>query len=500
MKNKRKELSIKWKVFAYLSAFVGALLVLLWLFQIVFLDSFYQAIKTRAIKSASESIAKNIDDSDLQSYLEGIANRDDICVRILSTQGEELYSVDIRPDCMIHKLPAQALVEQCFEKAEGNGGTAFETFSTDFVLPPHEAMRDKQDGDGGEENWEKDRRGYKKKREVVMRSMIHAEIVTFADGTDAIILLNSVISPINATVETLRVQLGYITVILLVLSLFIALLLSRRVAEPIISINDSAKELARGRYDTRFGGRGYREVSELSDTLNYAAKELSKVEQLRRELIANISHDLRTPLTMITGYAEVMRDLPGENTPENVQIIIDEANRLSTLVSDVLDISKFQSGTQELAPGEFSLTALVREIIGRYGKLTGQEGYQIRFDYGAEVMVNADEVRLSQVIYNLINNAINYTGEDKSITVRQTVHEGRVRLEVIDNGAGIAADELPLIWDRYYKVDKAHKRAAVGSGLGLSIVRGILELHHADYGVESTPGKGSTFWFELPVL
>lgn len=126
------------------------------------------------------------------------------------------------------------------------------------------------------------------------------------------------------------------------LALIFAAIMSKKVSKPIIKINESAKELAKGNVAVHFDGEGYREITELNDTLNYAAEELSKVENLRRELIANVSHDLRTPLTMITGYAEVMRDIPGENTPENVQIIIDEANRLTSLVNDMLDISSFR--------------------------------------------------------------------------------------------------------------------------------------------------------------
>jgi signal transduction histidine kinase len=313
-------------------------------------------------------------------------------------------------------------------------------------------------------------------------------------------MVNSQLTPVDATVNTLRIELVWITAIMVLLSLVIALLISRQVSKSFIKMNESAKELAKGNFDVRFEGKDYKEVAELSDTLNATAVELGKNEGLRRELIANVSHDLRTPLTMIIAYAEVMRDLPGENSPENVQVVIDEAERLTNLVNDMLDISKLQAGVLEKNAAVYNLTESIESVFGRYNKLKEQDGYTILFEYDQKIMVEADEYKIFQVIYNLINNAINYTGPDKTIWVRQIVKDGSVRIEVTDSGMGIAPEDLPYVWDRYYKVDKSHKRAVMGTGLGLSIVKNVLELHNAAYGVESTVGAGSTFWFELKIV
>jgi signal transduction histidine kinase len=265
-------------------------------------------------------------------------------------------------------------------------------------------------------------------------------------------------------------------------------------------MNESAKQLAHGRYDVVFSGEGYRETHELADTLNYASYELSRLDRLQKELIANISHDLRTPLTMIKGYGEVMRDIPGENTAENIQVVIDETTRLSELVNDLLDLSKIQSGSRKAVFEDFDLTAAVEEVMKRYDAFTAHQGYHITFMADERATVFADRGMILQVLYNLINNAVNYTGDDLSVAVVQTVSNGRVRISVTDTGQGIEADEIPQIWERYYKVDKVHRRAMIGTGLGLSIVKGVLELHNATYGVESEVGKGSTFWFELDIL
>lgn len=330
------------------------------------------------------------------------------------------------------------------------------------------------------------------------QNMNYVSVVSSENLHKRISIINAQLTPVGATIDTIRTQFAIIAVILVGIALLLAVYLSKRVAKPIIAINSGAKLLANGDYDASFSGKGYLEIEELSDTLNYAAKELSKVEKLRRELIANMSHDLRTPLTMISGYGEVMRDIPGENTPENVQIIIDETKRLTNLVNDMLDLSKIQSGVQELNLIEMNITQEIKNIIKRYDTLLKKDEYDIHFEYKEEVIVKADVIKLNQVIYNLINNAINYTGEDNQVIIRQHVKDGKVRIEIIDHGPGIEKEQLPYIWERYYKVDKTHVRSKVGSGLGLSIVKGLLELHHAEYGVESEKNKGSIFWFSLP--
>ena len=330
----------------------------------------------------------------------------------------------------------------------------------------------------------------------MVESVIYIHVVNIADE-NYILMVNTQLTPVDATVQTLRVELIWITAVMVVLSLIIALLISRQISKSFIKINDSAKEMAKGKLDVYFEGDDYREIAELSATLNATAAELYKNEKFRRELIANVSHDLRTPLTMIIAYAEVMRDLPGENSPENVQVVIDEAQRLTNLVNDMLDISKLQAGVMQMNASEYNLTESIESVFERYNKLKEQEGYNISFEYDKKVLIEADEYKIFQVIYNLVNNAINYTGDDKNVLVRQMIVNDKVRIEVIDSGEGIAPENVKYVWDRYYKVDKTHKRALMGTGLGLSIVKNILELHGAEYGVESVVGKGSTFWFEL---
>lgn len=484
MKHKFRETPIKWKLLGAFAGFTLVMLGLLWTFQVVFLDQFYKGIKTRDINAAGDTLAQHAYDSDLDSIVQNLAAQYELCIMILDThQNRIIASADTLPDCRIHKMNDSTELLRLYLLALENGGKYVErTVNTrpmiyfqnqHFFLAP--SSQEEQE------------------------SMILVQVLESDNRPDRMLLLNSVLSPVSATVQTLRIQLLLVTFLMIGLSLILSLFLSRRLARPITKVNESAKRLAQGDYETRFEGKGYREIAELNETLNRTAAELSKVEGLRKELLANISHDLRTPLTMITGYAEMMRDLPGEGTPENIQVIIDEANRLTRLVNDLLDLSKLQAGVQELNVVRLNLTNMIHGILGRYAKLTEQDGYQIEVSLADDVWVDADESKLSQVVYNLINNAINYTGSDKRIMVRLTRQGEWARVEIQDTGVGIPGDQLELVWDRYYKLDRTHKRAAVGTGLGLSIVKNVLELHKARYGVESVVGRGSTFWFELMI-
>lgn len=512
---KHEKISIKWKIFLYLLAFVGILLVLLWLIQIYYLDTLYKKIRTNETEVFTSEIIGVLesDSANIEEQIDALAAQKNMIVYVADTEGNVIYSAEYIPNSRLDSMPKELLL-RFYEQAKANGGSAKVEFeggiSKAFMDAAHDSMEaDMPAGEespmqtdipAGEENpMEADvPAGFLQNHgQERAESVIYANVVEIG-GEDCILLVNAQLTPVDATVNTLRVELVWITVVMIILSLVIALLISRQVSKSLIRINASAKEMAGGDLTVRFEGKDYREVAELSDTLNMTARELEKNERLRRELIANVSHDLRTPLTMIIAYAEVMRDLPGENTPENVQVVIDEAERLTNLVNDMLDISKLQAGVLEKHASVYNLTESIESVFERYNKLKEQEGYTINFSYDRKVMVEADEDKIFQVIYNLVNNAINYTGEDRQVWIRQRVKDdGYVRIEVTDSGEGIEPEVLPYVWDRYYKVDKTHKRAVMGTGLGLSIVKNILELHSARYGVDSEPGKGSTFWFEL---
>lgn len=457
--------------------------------------------KSAQVEKNASVIATSIkENKNVQGTIENVASYNSLSVYVYDSTS--IFS--LKYDCE-YDSPATALdleyhdVYSYYRSASENGGQ-YMSVTNNHTEQASRNKLEKLFGNQATPDYAGNKLHWSQNSSEKNQNMVYADIIQLQDGSECFLVVTSSITPLGNTVEIIRDQLYIVSVVFVLLAIFISLYASRKIAKPISKTNTAAKELAKKNYHVDFDATGYLEVEELNDTLNYAKTELAATEKLQKELIANISHDLRTPLTMITGYGEVMRDLPGENTPENVQVIIDEATRLSSLVNDLLDLSKLQSGAIQPEKAHYCLTESIETIFARYSKLKEQDGYNISFESSEKVYVNADELKISQVIYNLVNNAINYVGEDKTVIVTQTVTDKKVRIEVTDHGDGIPADKLCNIWDRYYKVDKEHKRGVIGSGLGLSIVKSILDAHNARYGVRSTQGEGSTFWFELDAV
>ena len=473
-KKTKKKIGIYQQMFIGFTVFTAITVLLLWVFQIFLLAPFYRAIRTGEMKSTSQNIERILKsgeytyDEITEQCIE-IFNKTDINILICDELGNNMNGV-YNPYIPLYlsRLSRDDCIN-IFNEVRSLGGT-------------YSFFEEEKRGFGGV------------KPLNAGDTYIYIATPFDSNSNNWLILLETEITPVDSTVDTLKIQLWCLTAVMVLMGIFLAVFIARKISKPIVLINQSAKQLALGNTDIEFASGGSREVRELSETLNYAAGELSKVEHLRRELLSNVSHDLRTPLTMIKGYGEVMRDLPGENTPENVQIIVDEAERLSNLVRDLLDLSTIESGTVPLTLEKFNLTDDIRNTLKRYDKLAD---YTFEFDYSEDVFVNADRLKISQVVYNLVNNAIIYAGEDKTVYLRQGLNGDKVCIEVTDHGEGIPADKLRDIWERYYKVDKEHKMAQVGTGLGLSIVKNILNMHGGEYGVTSEIGVGSTFWFEL---
>ncbi len=294
-------------------------------------------------------------------------------------------------------------------------------------------------------------------------------------------------------------------VIVILLAALVSLNVSQKLTSGLKNLSSTAVRFSKGDFNVEFENAEYQELASLSDTLNSVRDEVKKSGDFQRDLLANVSHDLKTPLTMIKAYASMIREISGNNPEKrdkHLQVIIDEADRLTGLVNDVLNVSKLTSNLDEIKFKVFNLTEYLYGIINKFEYLQETQGYTFMVDIDPNLYTRADEEKIGQVIYNLLGNAVNYTGSDKTvyISLKLNLSDERIKLSIRDTGKGIAKDDLQDIWNRYYRVKENHQRPVKGTGLGLglNIVKIILKNHSFDYGVESELDKGSTFWVDFP--
>lgn len=441
----------------YLALFSFGILGFVWLFQIVFLNSFYEWNKTNKMHTLAKKITIDYKKGEYQSLGE-LSYLNEICIEVVFNNNT-IYSTSN------------------FSKGCINDNSSI-SYKKDFIAS------------------NKDYKTYKLVNKFFNNNSI---IIAQKIEDNKYMYISSSLVPLNSTTAILTKQFAYVSVGVLLLSFLIAYLISKKLTGPIISLNKAAKNLGKSNSLEFPTDSDIIELNELAKTLNTAKEELSKTELLRRELLANVSHDLKTPLTMIQAYAEMARDLNSDNKEKrvtNLNIIIEEAKRLNLLVNDVVDLSRMQANFDVLEYSSFCINNLVNTIIEHYNYLE-KDGYKVRLIAKEKMYVQADYKRIEQALYNLINNAINYTGEDRIIIIKLSKLNKHILVEIIDHGKGIKKEDLPLIWDKYYKVDRKYSRNKIGTGIGLSIVKNIFERHNLKYGVKSTLNKGTTFYFEL---
>ena len=445
-----------WKYFLLFSIFI---LIFLWTTEVFFFDQYYKNNKIKNTKEVATTILKNKDSENLVNIINQKSMEKEVCIEIVDDGGLPLYTASFRGKGCLPKNISNNQFKSNFIKSKKNQET-FEIINQNY------------------------------NNETIV------EAIKLEDNTFAFI--NSSIEPIESITYLNRNLLIVATLIIILLSLVTSYYISKHISTPIINLNNQAKRLAKQDFKVEFESETkIEEIKELETTLNYAKGELEKTDELRRDLMANVSHDLKTPLTMIKAYAEACTEIhknKPEKQQEDMNTIINETERLTTLVNDILTLSKMQNNIEELEIEEFDLIELINQILKTYTYLEEKENYSFIFNKDKDkYLIKADKKKLEQVIYNLLNNAINYTGEDNKVLIE--VKKNKVL--ITDTGKGIKNEDLPYIWDRYYKNKKKHKRNLVGTGLGLSIVKQILESHKYKYGVESKLDKGTTFYFEI---
>lgn len=317
----------------------------------------------------------------------------------------------------------------------------------------------------------------------------------------ASLFLHTDMSRINASVRQVWMDVLLYSCIAVLVAFLAVSYTTGRITKPIIDMNATVLRFSKGEFDLRLPAKGQDEVAQLGKSFNLMANELNTLEQSRRSFVANVSHELRSPLTSMRGFLEAMQDgtIPEEECPKYIDIVIDENRRMTGMVNDLLDLARIESGQYALHLSVFDINELIARTLLTFEARIDAAHIEIALDFSKDYCyVEADPDQIAQVLRNLIDNAVKFTPAGGRLSLSTAADKKRARVRVADSGRGVAAEDIPYLFDRFYKAEKAHTPGAQsGTGLGLSIVKRIIAAHGQDISVESEPGAGTAFTFTL---
>ena len=459
--SQKKNRSLRFNVAFYFFLLIGILLIVIWLFQAFLITPYYEQRSKKNLKN----------------------------------KGDKYFNEYVLDNSKIEKISMESMMENIhISIATVEYGTLTNTY---HLVPKNGEQKSRFPMEFNElmllEDYSSDKLIYTDDKSDIY---IYAKAI---DNTSDLFIASTRITPISATKMIITEQLIFISIFAIVIGVVFTFIASRSLSNPLAELTSQASMLSSGNLNVDFNSKGYLEVEKLANTLSNAEKEIKRSDEYRRSITANISHDLKTPLTIIKSYAEMSRDLYSDNEEKRndaLNIIINESDRLADLVNDVLMLSKLESGSIKLEITEIDLSALLRDCLERF-EVMKNNGYIINTDIDNNLLVLADEKKMNAVFYNLIGNAINYSGDDKTINISLKEENGLATFKVTNYGNIISPDKQSKIWDEYYRDENSHKRNTVGTGLGLSICKNVFILHNLEDGFSSTEENGTTFYFKI---
>lgn len=335
-----------------------------------------------------------------------------------------------------------------------------------------------------------------------------------------LILMRTALESIRENAWISNRFLGYIGGIAVILSGIISVFVSKRIANPILELTDISKRMAELDFNVKYSRKGETEIDQLGEHINFLSQTLEKtiselksannelqidiekkiqIDEMRKEFLSNVSHELKTPLALIQGYAEGLLECINEDEESRnfyCEVIMDEADKMNQLVKKILTLNQLEFGNDKVVMEHFNLTELVLGVINSSSILLKQNGIHLIFETNEPMYVWADEFKVEEVVTNYLSNAVHHADFEKEIRIRYAKHEDYVRLSVFNTGKNIPEEDLERIWIKFYKVDKARTREYGGSGIGLSIVKAIMDSFHRECGVINRE-NGVEFWMEL---
>lgn len=482
---KRKTFTFQGKLLCYFIFFTAVIFTVLWLLQTVFLQRFYDGMIIRNTISAAESIAaqsagSECGDSQITGYIDDLSRENSVLVFVTDRDGSILYSAD---QFKKGRHPEDDSPEaDRFARGPKNAYRQYRELPVDFpeLL---EALSSAKD-----ETAELRRDDF----------YVYGRYISF-EGNEAVLYLGTTLGAVGSAARIIQTQLIWVTLLSVAVGFVLAWFQSRSFAKPIAQLNEKAHDLGENQQNISFSEGFCTELDDLNRTLDRTAEKLKQNREFQNEFLANVSHDLRTPLTMIKGYAEMIRDISREDEQQcaaDVAVIVEESDRLTALVNEILEYSELQMSDSEPVAETVDFSEIMASVTDSFEKLYAKDGFTFARSIPPEIYICGNASRLQRAVYNLVDNAVRHAGDDKWVGVTLQSDGQSAAAEISDHGSGIAPDDLERIWEKYYT--NRQRRGKGVSGLGLAIVRQTVQLHHGRCEVSSEPGKGSIFRIIFP--
>lgn len=431
----------------------------------------------------ADKISSESQSSDITSYIDDISRSNSILVFVTDTDGNIMYSSDEYKKG--HKFKDERL-----EMPYNGNGKEMRFHYRELPENYTEFLSAVNASDNGEAELQND------------DIYVYGRLIDFYGNDEkAVLYVGTTLNAVGSTARIIRIQLIWVTLLSIIIAFVLALFMSKSFSKPVSQLNEkAAHKLGEKDNDAEFSEGFCTELDELNKTLDTTSEKLKKNREFQNELLANVSHDLRTPLTMIKGYAEMIRDISREDEKqcaEDVAVIVEETDRLTALVNEILEYSELQMSDSEAVMNDVDLSETVASVADSFDKLYSKDGYVFERNIADDIHIKGNVSRLQRAIYNLLDNAVRHAGEDKWLGISLRTDNDKAIIEISDHGSGIAPEELEHIWDRYYT--KRQRSGKGVSGLGLAIVKQIVSQHNGVCKAESEVGAGSVFSIELSI-
>lgn len=490
--------SIRSKLFISVTFLLTFFVCILWVLNNLYLQQYYIKNKKDLLKENAKNIISiyNGNPDDIQDELDRTANITGSNIDIMSEDGKMIYKSSRRG-------PMEKNLDDNMKNIKDN----------EQQMPPMKGFEEDKLNEANEDGYK-----FETRRDPQLR----VDFLTLSADLNNGDKLNLRV-PLVSIKESVDVANRFILMIgsvIIVLGSILAFWFSKQFTKPIVEVNKIARNMAEFNFSQKCKISGKDEIGQLGQSINYLSGELNraitelnvknkkleediekerKIDEMRKEFVSSVSHELRTPLSLIQGYAEGLACNVNESEEDRkfyCDVIMNETDKMNKLVKDLLNLSQIESGYFHIEKTEFNLTSLTEYVLNKYKSIFAEKNIKLEFEPGESVVVCGDMTRIEQVLTNYINNAINHMNENKVIKISSIINNDKVRINVFNSGKPIPEEALEKIWKSFYKVDKARTRAYGGYGLGLSIVKALLELHNNECGVENVEG-GVNFWFEM---